>query len=407
MAGPSSDTSGAAASAAAEDECGQCEPNVRERLFDAFPEEPLPPGWQVIRHGSDYPFYVHLQSKATMWSMPYVVPEDAQLETHPLPSVVRRTLQAMPGMASKRPRPEPTPKGPPKAPPTLVPRGPPGEYIVQMPPTPVPSKEERRRKPRPATLPSTVLNQVGPNGQKRAIHPGCPAFDIDITGKTPVSILNEFCPKVLRCPVEFIVTTQEDPVNPYLTSIVCEGVVVAKVRNDLLTPPKISLRSPLTRPSLSSSRVPAPPAKAGYSSKRTSRQLAARKALAIFAPLLDIGAADFDEAVASVDTGGGVMGAVSNSAESLEAKEEMTLNLPLHDDRILENTIGKTPVMVLQEHCHKHVGKLPTYSSVANSAVSNRSLPLYRVTVALYTGECASGASARLGPPTSRSSLPC
>ena len=85
----------------------------------------------------------------------------------------------------------------------------------------------------------------------------------------------------------------------------------------------------------------------------------------------------------------------------------MTLNLPLHDDRILENTIGKTPVMVLQEHCHKHVGKLPTYSSVANSAVSNRSLPLYRVTVALYTGECASGASARLGPPTSRSSLPC
>ena len=84
-------------------------------------------------------------------------------------------------------------------------------------------------------------------------------------------MLNEYCPKVLKCPVEFVVTTQEDPVNPYLTTIVCEGVVVAK---------------------------------AGYSSKRVSRQLAARKALAIFAPLLDIGSADFEDNV--VDTGGGI-----------------------------------------------------------------------------------------------------
>ena len=55
-----------------------------------------------------------------------------------------------------------------------------------------------------------------------------------------------------------------------------------------------------------------------------------------------------------------------------------------------DNTIGKTPVMVLQEHCHKHVGKLPTYSCVVDPASANRSLPTYRVTVALYTGESAS-----------------
>ena len=37
------------------------------------------------------------------------------------------------------------------------------------------------------------------------------------------------------------------------------------------------------------------------------------------------------------------------------------MRLRLSDDRILHNTVGKTPVMVLQEHCHKHEGQTPTY----------------------------------------------
>ena len=30
----------------------------------------------------------------------------------------------------------------------------------------------------------------------RVFHAGCPMFEIDISGKTPVMVLNEFCPKV-------------------------------------------------------------------------------------------------------------------------------------------------------------------------------------------------------------------
>jgi hypothetical protein len=61
-----------------------------------------------------------------------------------------------------------------------------------------------------------------------------------------MSILNELCPKVLACNAEFVVTTQEDPVNPYLTTIVCDGIVVAQ---------------------------------AAYISKKHSRQVRARRAL--------------------------------------------------------------------------------------------------------------------------------
>ena len=57
-------------------------------------------------------------------------------------------------------------------------------------------------------------------------------------------------------------TTQEDPVNPFLTTVVCEGIVVAR---------------------------------AGYSNKKMSRQVAARKALSILAPLLDVKNENLDE----------------------------------------------------------------------------------------------------------------
>ena len=86
-------------------------------------------------------------------------------------------------------------------------------------------------------------------------HAGCPYFDLDVTGKTPVSVLNEYAMRVLRCPIEFVVTTQEDPVNPYLTAIVCDGIVIAR---------------------------------GAYINKKMSRQVASRKALSILAPLLDL-----------------------------------------------------------------------------------------------------------------------
>lgn len=184
-------------------------------------------------------------------------------------------------------------------------------------------------------------------------HAGCPYFDLDVTGKTPVSVLNEYAMRVLRCPIEFVVTTQEDPVNPYLTAIVCDGIVIAR---------------------------------GAYINKKMSRQVASRKALSILAPLLDLsGTSVVDNVVANVvDTGGGVVGGVGATLESMEAKEVETLRLKLSDDRILDNTIGKTPVMVLQEHCHKHVGKLPEYLDAVETPGK---LPVYRVTVTLFSGE--------------------
>ena len=90
----------------------------------------------------------------------------------------------------------------------------------------------------------------------------------------------------------------------------------------------------------------------------------------------------------TVFPGGGVLGAQKATLESLEAQEVAALRLKLSDDRILENTIGKTPVMVLQEHCHKHVGKLPEYTDYCENP--HTKLPLFRVTVALYSGESRS-----------------
>lgn len=61
-----------------------------------------------------------------------------------------------------------------------------------------------------------------------------------------------------------------------------------------------------------------------------------------------------------------------------------TLRLSLSDDRILDNTVGKTPVMVLQEHCHKHFGSLPTYTDSIDPHYSP-SGPAFRVNVLLPT----------------------
>ena len=69
-----------------------------------------------------------------------------------------------------------------------------------------------------------------------------------------------------------------------------------------------------------------------------------------------------------VALGNGAVGANASTADSLEQQEVATLRLRLSDDLVLQNTVGKTPVMVLQEHCHKHEGqttmvKVPTLAA--------------------------------------------
>ena len=165
---------------------------------------------------------------------------------------------------------------------------------------------------------------------------------LDVRTKTAVNLANELGPKVFRCYPEFVTTTQQDAVNPYLTTVVMEGIVIAR---------------------------------GAFTNKKMSRQIAAREALKILCPLLRLGAdpAGFthvdDEDSA---TPGGVLGAKRVSVADLEAKEVATLRLKLTDDKILDSTVGKTPVMVLQEHCHKHVGRVPTYTDVTETAQGQR-----------------------------------
>jgi len=283
------------------------EPNPLQTLL----QEP-PPGWQIVRHVSGHPCYVHLKSRVCVHSPPYAVPDDVQLEAHVPPGVVRRALHSLPrganSEASKRPRLKTSPPPPPLSP--LSPPQQPAAPVASMPPAPLASMPpaigsssssaaaETDPGRRPATIPSILLSELGPNGQKRAIHPGCPSFDIDITGKTPVSILNEYCPKVLKCPVEFIVTTQEDPVNPYLTTIVCEGIVVARAGySSKRTSRQVCARAACVTSRCGRRLLPPTTTSHQFASPASPFflffQVAARKALTILAPLLDIGSADF------------------------------------------------------------------------------------------------------------------
>ena len=167
-------------------------------------------------------------------------------------------------------------------------------------------------------------------------------FGLDVGTKTAINLLNELGPKVFRCYPEFVTTTQEDAVNPYLTTVVMEGIVIAR---------------------------------GAFTNKKMSRQIAAREALKVLCPLLRLGAdpvgfAHVDDEDSA--TPGGVLGAKRVSVADLEAKEVATLRLKLTDDKILDSTVGKTPVMVLQEHCHKHVGRVPTYTDVTETARGQR-----------------------------------
>ena len=130
-------------------------------------------------------------------------------------------------------------------------------------------------------------------------------------------------------------------------------------------------------------------ARGAYTSKKMSRQVAARQALRTMCPLLPIEGDQWlgDAAEpAVVDLSNGAVGANAATADSLEQQEVATLRLRLSDDRILLNTVGKTPVMVLQEHCDKHEGQLPVYTSTlrqraAASARGYASHDYYEVTV--------------------------
>ncbi|KAL3900777.1 MAG: hypothetical protein SGPRY_012393, partial [Prymnesium sp.] len=270
------------------------------------PSHPLPPGWVVVPHESGRPCYQHLPTKVVSWAPPYAVPEEeVDVSRHHVPPKMLSALQGIPSHRA--------------------------------------AKWQRVQQPPPAGATATPLSEP----RERVAHRGCPPFDIQMEGKSVVNILNEFCPKVLRCFPEIVSVTSEDPTNPFLTSVLVDGVLVARGR---------------------------------ASSKKASRQAAAALALQVLAPLLPLPESK-EQTEAAEKTGDFAVGAAPGSTEALEKRELDTLRLSLSDDRILDNTVGKTPVMVLQEHCHKHFGSLPTYTDSIDPHYSP-SGPAFRVRAA-------------------------
>lgn len=209
-----------------------------------------PAGWMGMWHPSGQPCYVHLKSKVCIWSPPYCVQDSTNIESHAPPGAIRKALLMQRASSEAKRQRSQQDSGPPYAltpaqprarspasesrePPLASANAPP----AAGPPPGAPSTTMRNGDThydssmhygggpaigggptigsdggggggggwvagtlwrRPATLPSRLLPGTGPNGQKRAFHPGCPCFDIDITDKSPASILNEAYAKELE-----------------------------------------------------------------------------------------------------------------------------------------------------------------------------------------------------------------
>jgi dsRNA-specific ribonuclease len=260
-------------------------------------ERKIPRGW--IRTPSG--LYQHLHTRVCSWLPPYGRPIEGSDDSHEVPAQFRRTLERDQKSVKRR------------------------RVSSEV----VPHKSDPERKPAAEEASNWMPDSLAWTG-------------LDVQTKTAVNLANELGPKVFRCNPEFVTTTQQDPVNPFLTTVVMEGIVIAR---------------------------------GAFTNKKMSRQLAAREALRILCPLLRLGTdpAGFTHVDDENSVGqGGVLGAKRVTTADLEAKDVATLRLKLTDDKILDSTVAKTPVMVLQEHCHKHVGRVPTYTDVTETARGQR-----------------------------------
>ena len=122
--------------------------------------------------------YQHLLSKVVVWSRPYCVPHEQSFETHKVPPPIGKAVAAVQRTRGTK-RPLPPTAAAAAAPQASVPAI--GGGAAGGKAKPHPGKAER----------------CAERGEPlRVFHAGCPMFEIDISGKTPVNILNEFCPKV-------------------------------------------------------------------------------------------------------------------------------------------------------------------------------------------------------------------
>ena len=127
---------------------------------------PLAPGFMRVRRADGKDCYQHLLTKVVVWSRPYCMPHAQPFETHEVPHLIGRAVAAVRHT-----------------------RG-----IKRPPPLPSAAAAASGR----AAAAGRAAKKGGGHKEDpvRVFNAGCPMFDIDITGKTPVMVLNEFCPKV-------------------------------------------------------------------------------------------------------------------------------------------------------------------------------------------------------------------
>ena len=186
---------------------------IKARL-KAYAEARLPPAWMIVRHESGELCWLHLPTRVVSRVRPYEYAPTETADTHEPPAVYQRMLEAtQPRRGRKRRQRSPERSDNPPGD-KLSTGGGFGGFMRNVPGAfaSVPKAE--------------VISAEG--DRLRVRHVGVPQFDLDVSEKSPVTILNEMCPKLLRVFPEIVTTTSEDPHNPYTTTIICDDIIVAR-----------------------------------------------------------------------------------------------------------------------------------------------------------------------------------
>ena len=186
---------------------------IKARL-KAYAEARLPPAWMIVRHESGELCWLHLPTRVVSRVRPYAYAPTETADTHEPPAVYQRVLEAtQPRRGRKRRQRSPERSDNPAD--GKQPAG--GGFGGFM-----------RNVPGAfASVPKAEVISVE-GDRVRVRHVGVPQFDLDVSEKSPVTILNEMCPKLLRVFPEIVTTTSEDPHNPYTTTIICDDIIVAR-----------------------------------------------------------------------------------------------------------------------------------------------------------------------------------
>jgi hypothetical protein len=149
-------------------------------------------GWQLVRHSSGQPCFVHLKSRVCIWTQPYKVPNEEALEAHkPPPDIIHSLERKLP--EAKRVR----RASPPTLDTTALQPGPSvhaGHRDAHVELTALSEMSLAAR----ARAAETAVAEAAVSGRTRKLPLVYETLG-DISSKTPMELLNELCPKLLKC----------------------------------------------------------------------------------------------------------------------------------------------------------------------------------------------------------------